>query len=504
MPLSFHFDHWKHLRRTPLGDEFSSVLPGTGEKCRVWMPGCQIDGPRREEIRRLCECLESAGHPSIAAMDWLDTLDGPAIVIHCPPDAPSVLAFTRKEGARSIEMLLPFLLQAGSAMDHAQARGFRLRSHPRDVIIRHSDSGIEPLFTIGFPGELDAEDREQGEDPAMTILALEPNGARAASPTADLATLIYWMVAARMPSESVYHNKRSFKAIEGLSEPGNSLLCSAFCGKFHGTCGDLLAAICRVEGLSFAFREPTAARIETTAPTSPLDEPVPPATGGGRLRLRGLDPAGPVVEIVADTVFRIGRQRGTADLVARFLPRDAANDALTRGLSKEHARLEFRDGAVVLIDAGSTNGTLWKGASIERKPCPIAESGEIGLATGVGSHFKVGLVLVPPPDPHGTGEWGCALLLPSHQDEQSPRYLWLFGQAAVGSRPGLPLTLDDPAIAPVQAILVRENPSVWIHNLADNGSVRVDGLVLRAGESARLSEASQLRIGGCEFALEAD
>lgn len=433
--------------------------------------------------------------------------DGPAIVTRCPPDATSVLAYTRKEGGQPMEMLLPFLIEAASALDHAADHGLRLHAHPRDVMIRVAESWIQPFFTVAFPGELDARPPGHGEDPAVTILVRETSGADLPSPVADFATLLYWMVSARMPGDAAYINARSFKAIEGLSEPGNSILCSALRGKFPGTCKELLAAICRIENLPFAAGKPSPVPVVSTPPTSVTDISSAPEAESRRLRLRGLGANSLAFALVADSVFRIGRQRGTADLVVRFLPRDAANDSLTLGLSKEHARLEFVDGGVVLVDAGSTNGTLWNGVRLQGKPYRITESGEIALATGVGRHFKLEFVLVaPPPNPEDVPEprdSGCAILVPGHRDGESARHLWLFGQAVVGSQSGVPIALDDPALAPSQAILYRDKQSVWIRNLVANEVVVLDGRVLGADETARLSEGSRLRFGAHEFALEA-
>ena len=437
--------------------------------------------------------------------------DGPAIVMHCPPEGTSVLDHIRKEGGQPMENLLPFLAQAAAAFDHAADLGLRLQAHPRDVMIRFEESGIQPLFTVALPAGMEARESGRGEDPAVTLIAPEAGTSIAPSPARDLATLLYWMVAARMPGDGAYHSAKSFKAIEGLSEPGNTILRSALCGKFDGNCRDLLAVICRVENLPFAPGKPTGIPVESTPPTSIPGDSSSPGRGSGRLRLRGLGPDDSSVAIVADTVFRIGRQRERVDLVARFLPRDAANDSLTRGLSKEHARLEFRDGGIILVDAGSTNGTLWNGICLHGKPVRIEENGEIGLATGVARHFKLEFKLMPAPTPRTNPavvpehvDAGCALLVPEHPHGESARYLWLFGQAAVGSQPGLPVVLDDPAIAPLQAIFHRDRQCIWIRNLVGNKIVSIDGLVLGADESARLSHGSLLRIGTREFALESD
>ena len=551
LPLAHFFSRMERKSQTTLGVKYSAAIldtcPGDRNCCQVLLLGHQIDPRQREEIRDICNRLHATRHPNIARMDWLDTLDGTAVVTHRPPDALDVLSFVRRLGKRSMESLLPVLTQAASALDFAEDNGLELHAQPRDVLILADTPDMRLLFFPRLPGEQEEIDSDSEATLAAVCIGQRGKGTSTPLPSVELAALIYWMVAARMPTDSAYRSERAFKAIEGLSEPGNAILCAALCGKFPAPGQDLLAALCRAENLPLGPKDQAPGGPVSTYqshstrpnPSTPVclssssaitpqtpQRPGPHLSPGvaaefipavHTLRLHETGSSTPFVELAAGHVYRIGRQKGTADFVAHFLPRGLENDSLTRGLSKEHARLEYRHGDVFLVDAGSTNGTTWNGIQIHRAPCRITKNGEIGLATGVGSCFRLDIVLCPPlvrnpleisataglqgVDPPATS--GCALLVPRQQDGLAARHLWLFGQAAIGSQPGLPLVVKDSAIAPVQGILYYHRQSVWIHNLVDNQAVAVDGIVMDANAIAPLADGSTLRLGIHSFSVEA-
>ena len=282
-PLAQYFEKLEPRRQSPLGMTYAATLHGDGlgsrESCQVLLLPDQMDSTPLGEIRAFCERLGAAPHAQIARVDWLETLDGSALVVHCPQDVPNVLGFIRKEGKRQMEAVTPLLGQAASALDHAAACGFGLHAHPRDVLTIFGFSGSRLLFTAKLPGEMEVNTAVPGGTMAGTLVGQLGEDGTSSPPQVDFATLTYWVLSARMPASAAYFNENAYKSIEGLSESGNSYVRAALCGKWTGSSIDLLTAICRAENIPLTPATSGTSGDPASPQQTPARQVAPPPSG---------------------------------------------------------------------------------------------------------------------------------------------------------------------------------------------------------------------------------
>lgn len=283
-PLKEYFTQIDRKKKRPLGILHTArMLPtdGVGDPspCHFLLLESNLDPATMEALRTVVGSLGTNPHPNIAGLDWQETLDGQALIIHSPPDGQTLLNTIRKEGKHALAAVQHLLEQAASANDHARSLGLELNAHPRDVYLLFDFTGTRLLFTASLPGDDAHEAGPSGGTIAGTMMGEGPS-APGDSALMDFATLLYWMVSARMPVSAAYVNPNAYKAIEGLGETGNSLVRDALCRRWSGNCLEFFAAICREEGLP----PPRIPGMQTVAPSVSrhlsAPEPTPPPSRG--------------------------------------------------------------------------------------------------------------------------------------------------------------------------------------------------------------------------------
>ena len=286
-PLKEYFTQIDRKKKRPLGILHTArMLPtdGVGDPspCHFLLLESDLDYGTMDALLGVVENITANPHPNIAALDWQETLDGQALVIHSPPDGQTLLNTIRKEGKHALASVHHLLEQAASANDHARSLGIELNAHPRDVYLLFDFTGTRLLFTVSLPGDDAHEAGLTGGTIAGTMIGEGPMAA-GDSTLMDFATLLYWMVSARMPVSAAYVNPNAYKAIEGLGETGNSLIRDALCRRWNGSCLEFFTAICREEGLPsprVANTQAPSFSPSISRPISAPETPPPPSSTG--------------------------------------------------------------------------------------------------------------------------------------------------------------------------------------------------------------------------------
>jgi hypothetical protein len=357
-PLKEYFTQIDRKKKRPLGVLHTArMLPtdGVGDPspCHFLLLESGLDGATMEALRVVVESISANPHPNIAALDWQETLDGLALVIHSPPEAKSLLDTIRKEGKHALASVHQLLEQAASATDHARSLGIELNAHPRDVNLLFDFTGTRLLFTASLPGDDAHEAGPTGGTIAGTMMGEGP-AASGDSALMDFATLLYWMVSARMPVGAAYVNPNAYKAIEGLGETGNCLIRDALCRRWNGGCLEFFTAICREEGLALpkiAGSQSTAPMPSVSRPFSSPEAPPSQSPGGSISTTKSVDlPAQPPSSQYPSRTGSLANSRAGGLFARQREQRQREIEEKQRQLEEERRRLEEEQAKAALME----------------------------------------------------------------------------------------------------------------------------------------------------------
>lgn len=236
---------------------------------------------------------------------------------------------------------------------------------------------------------------------------------------------------------------------------------------------------------------------------------------GRRVREGGLSlvptapPATEAYSIVVDDEFKIGRSGGEVDLVTWILPRSQRNDALTRRISRVHAKARLEAGRLWVSDCGTANGTTLDSVAVgDRAALPSATHSELVL----GGEYHIVVDPLPTPFPNlEIEEHPCAFkdapcgavrFHPNQGPGPERKPIWLLRQVAFGSGRGCGMRLDAIGVADVEGLFCLAGQTVWIGLLGVEGSILLDGVSLRRGELAPIKEYKHLKIGPFLYSIE--
>jgi hypothetical protein len=357
-PLKEYFTQIDRKKKRPLGILHTArMLPtdGVGDPspCHFLLLESGLDGATMEALRVVVESISANPHPNIAALDWQETLDGLALVIHSPPEAKSLLDTIRKEGKHALASVHQLLEQAASATDHARSLGIELNAHPRDVNLLFDFTGTRLLFTASLPGDDAHEAGPIGGTIAGTMMGEGPS-ASGDSALMDFATLLYWMVSARMPVGAAYVNPNAYKAIEGLGETGNGLIRDALCRRWNGSCLEFFTAICREEGLALpkiAGSQSTATMPSVSRPLTSPQAPPLQSPGGSISTTQSVDlPAQPPSSQYPSRTGSVANSRAGGLFARQREQRQREIEEKQRQLEEERRRLEEEQAKAALME----------------------------------------------------------------------------------------------------------------------------------------------------------
>jgi hypothetical protein len=219
------------------------------------------------------------------------------------------------------------------------------------------------------------------------------------------------------------------------------------------------------------------------------------------------------VAVFVGNSFRIGRAI-EAELVTRFHPRNKANDAQTRRLSRIHVTLKCEGRDILLSDGSevkaSDNGSAFDGKRLSAKnPIRLVQAGELTLADAYSINIiplledRNGVPAIANlADWRGPGDNGHpgltgAILFRSNGKSDVDLTLWLFSEAAFGS-----------SASPLDFTASRKTAALryfcgcfWIEQRSTE-SLLLSGLPLGVGEVAPLAAGQMVEVKGSKYAVE--
>jgi hypothetical protein len=299
---------------------------------------------------------------------------------------------------------------------------------------------------------------------------------------------------------------KPWRPMSSLTEEANELLTDTLDGAAWESAQDFWTAIvaAAVDGGLQSRRGKT--HLE------PLGFSIPPASEPRRYRVAILEPeeqAGPPIQLCAGTDFRFGRDESLVDFRTILWPETSENKGISVKISRAHARIEIRDGALWVCDgdgeSASRNGTRWNGAALPAKgSVRMYGRGVLNLAN------QYDLTLTPLPWEFtreltlggrviGTSDsmLPCAVI-PNPIGGQRPlvRAVWILTALGFHLDPSGDIEWHDGGAIPPEGIFIRDNNEFWLANAGlPPQAVRVGDTEPRPGEAAPLLPGRSLRIG---------
>ena len=244
-----------------------------------------------------------------------------------------------------------------------------------------------------------------------------------------------------------------------------------------------------------------------------------PAAGLGRTQagtLLKLEPMGrsetgfaPEIRLVARPTFSFGRLREEADFLTWFWPRNEVHDTKTRRLSKKHCTLTISKGRLYVCNVASASLTTFDDQEVPGlEGLPLRRRGLLNLS---GIYF-IDVHHLPPRSPQGPeitnlAEWqgpaaaavsavtGCVRFLSKTPHVLTQNVLWLLTEGSFGTSQVNALALELTDLAEIQGRFHHLRGAFWLENVAEQGTVEIDGGALRPGSIMPLVDGQVVTLG---------
>lgn len=188
--------------------------------------------------------------------------------------------------------------------------------------------------------------------------------------------------------------------------------------------------------------------------------------------------------------LRFGRNRQAPgqprenDLLLRSFPRSAREDPAlvmerTRRVSGHHGTLLLTPDGVALVDDGSRHGLCLDGRPLPANtPVPLGPEWNLDVAGAIGLRGRV--YEAPPGSAHPV----AAVRLDRTRDGEAHAYLWVIGEASVGSGADDPLSLPEGAgVSPRQALLAVRGGQFQLRSAVAAATSLTPGTEVRLGQA---------------------
>ncbi|MCU0917325.1 MAG: FHA domain-containing protein [Planctomycetes bacterium] len=219
--------------------------------------------------------------------------------------------------------------------------------------------------------------------------------------------------------------------------------------------------------------------------------------------------------LLAKPCVTLGKNRRN-DIVTRLAPRSAQNDALSNQMSRDHCRIELRQGGLIVLDEGSVNGTTLDGQKVDAGGRLIQDQTKdlvLGEVLSLSVRYMGGHL----PQPCGgyndamgdaPGEmWEladpagpAALLLEragnlgADDENGCESYCLVYRVAVIGCGEDCAIRICDRGLEPLQAALVHWGGRFFLENLAPAAEVKVNDRKLAGRELIPLSFGDRIQI----------
>jgi len=424
-------------------------------------PGCGLPPEERRQLEETVRHLQSLPHPHLVQLYSFDA--GAGVLIQEWIQGLSLLDLLRRRRQLSLNEALTLLATLPGTLDFL-ARG--AVPAPRPLLSKlfvHFDDATAadrvgatpveqwPAFTLklnalSVRGLITAPTID---DTQHTVIAdpRQPSDISESYGPREFARLLYELLGGRIRELDA----RRYSPIGALREAGNAVLRRTLFAMPHADCQTLWQDLLTAQPEFQRTAQPPAASGRSAARALHIPEPLLTAAHPGSvLRLEPIHPDAPPIHLVARPRINIGRSPQQADFLARVLPENETNNALTNRLSRVHVRLEIGADGLQARD-GSGHGPSLNGSSLDGQPLvpdpptPLAHRSLLWL----GEEYAWELIRVIPTAPDsleianiagwpGPSETppaalrGALIGLPADGQPAARHAAWLFSEAGFG------------------------------------------------------------------------
>jgi hypothetical protein len=254
---------------------------------------------------------------------------------------------------------------------------------------------------------------------------------------------------------------------------------------------------------------PSVAILRITAADRETAEKLGPTL---RLRLVPDSEEAPIFALVGEDNLVLGRSASDADFIAQFRPRSNMNDARSRRVSRAQARVQLKDGKLVLEESEAVNPSVLQDSPIPGfaevdLPVNFLLAGEFPVeARAIATDFVAGREVQDWPDPAGPGAklHGAVILRPGGSGVLLCEAAAVLSDVGIHfSKSGRPWLRADSAAMPV-ARLQRFAQQFWFEPLESSVVAVASGTDIRSKtqELILLQDGAKVRLGPYGYTVQ--
>ncbi len=361
------------------------------------------------------------------------------------------------------------------------------------------------------------------DDTTNTVVAdpKEPTEISDAYGPRELARLLYELLGGRIRELDA----RRYIPIGALRESGNAVLRRTLLAMPHPTCEglwkDLLEALPEFKKGPAPSGPPS---LPGRRPLRILDAFLGSAQAGTVLNLEPVDAGARPIRLVARPRFNLGRSPQQADFVARVMPENETNNALTNRLSRVHSHLE-RTGKDLVARDGSGKGPSLNGSFLDGEPLAPEPATPLTHRSVLWLGEEYGVELIPvfteaPPNPAigNLDDWsgakrsaiadglaGALVCIPTRSQPAVRPAAWLFTEAGFGLDARENLVWDTRGRSSSPAAFHYHRGCFWLSNRSlPETTLACDGVEMERDTIVPLVAGQTIRMGSHTFAVRID
>ncbi len=342
--------------------------------------------------------------------------------------------------------------------------------------------------------------------PQLILEASSKHGPPAGPPEAHFARLALTLLG-HGSGPLIGASQEEFTPLPELSSSANNLLRKAL----EGDLGSEISLPWLLAHLTATFAGHTAVaqeiRPRLRVPEGLGEHIKVPVT---RLRLMPEDKAQPILGLVAESQVWLGRSSSHSDFVAQFRPRNEANDARTRSISRAQATAIVEKGNIRLRDLSKVNLSTISGRRLNDP-----EEAELPLSLKLASEYPLEMrsltAAYAPPGPKVQG-WPIFPVRPEQRGSVTFRALesgvmpfelaWVFTDVTLVND-GKGTVLFDAAYAPAVIARIHHHAgSFWLEAVAVSVTARVNERPVQPNEVVPLQPDDRLVLGDRTFTVQ--
>lgn len=488
-----------------------SVDTGFGDAvvAYTWPGGSPGDGIASRSLGATFERVTAAGHPGLVSWHALDL--GGSLAVREWLNGFTLLELLRRRRELRASEVIALLRSLPATLDWTTAHDLR---RPESVL-EHCwvvfQSSIQPLELLGEPVS-------SWPDHQLKLAVLRPrdllqsdgsNTEQRTSISTGSSSAPRWL--ARLLRE-LLGGKPSvgrWTPLSALNETANRLVQNTLAGEGWRSAQEFW------EAFASAVEEKTG-RVGIRASSEPLDFSTVGARGPAPCRVAVLYPedcAHLPIHLCSGDKFVLGRARSMVDFQSVILPETPENFERTGEISRQHAQLEVRDGALWLRDgngeSSSRNGTTWNQEPLSAAtPPPLRTRGILTLGNRydasilpiIGAFAPAAALAGKPVQSPGMPVRGAVVVSSVNPQHELRRVAWVLTSLGFGLHDSGEIVWHKGGSPGPSGIFLRAEQGFWFANLRfppDSTHPEQPDL----GQAVLLRDGQTLRIGRQSFSV---